>query len=526
MDKLLYASSASCSGINDALLHVLRPGHTHLSTYTSTRRSHNLHFKLRPFKMVNLTKGVRAYCWIGIQGYTVTFAVHQTTVVSKSYRSWYTDLLEVDSKYLKGYTGKFTWTVSDSNGNVIASKFNEISTWSGDLEGGNMTTLSDMVSITSPEAVITFGFYDAGSGQFGLPNTDECWVTVTPRWSNWMATLAPLGSSQAAKPFTTFVLPSAHDVGMNTMSNCMAIVKNASSVVDICVKILETFGPVGVAIASNPEILGLLATNSEDILSSLSITQKDPLIQMLETGARYFEFRPAHLSSIISGSSPIPNKLYFTHMVVPGMAFDDFLNEAVEFLVNNATEIVVVQIRFDGIDSTCAKATDDEVNQYVHNALLNQPLVQGTYTDMSTLTIDQLRAQKKRLIILTHADQYSTYSDGPYATLTPGSILATYPPFITDATTDESGKELAIFQCQATATNIKEVAVYSAVAANGATSSLLCTKSVCDIATLPWLDANVFPHMPATTLQAVMNDWFDGATADVAVDLSRKYLSQ
>ena len=37
--------------------------------------------------------------------------------------------------------------------------------------------------------------------------------------------------------------------------------------------------------------------------------------------------------------------------------------------------------------------------------------------------------------------------------------------------------------------------------------------------------ANVFPRMPIRLLQAVMNDFFDGETADVAIGLSRKYLN-
>lgn len=471
-----------------------------------------------------VTKGVRVYCWVGIPGYKITFTIPHKTVGMEENRTWYTDLLEINSANMPGYTGTFSWNVYNANGVSIASKYNNISSLTGDLEGGNMTNLSEMVSINVLDAVVTFGFYDAGSGDAGLPNTDECWVTVTPVWNQWMGTLAPTLSSQASKPFTTLVLPSAHDVGMNTMANCMAIVNHASSIVAIVVKILETFGPIGVAIATDPAVLALLATNSENILSSLSITQKDTFPQMLGTGARYFEFRPAHLSDIISASSPIPNNLYFTHLVVPGMAFDEFLSEAVDFLVANTTEIIVVQIRFDGIHSSCAKATDTEVTTYVQAALMEQPLVAGSYTDMSTLTIDELRNQNKRLIILTHAEQYSTYSDGAYETLTPGPILSTFPTYITNAAEDESGTELAIWQCQATATNLTGVAVYSAVAANGATSSLLCTKPVCDIAILPWLDTHIFPDMPTTTLQAIMNDFFDGCTADVAMNSSRRFL--
>lgn len=83
-----------------------------------------------------------------------------------------------------------------------------------------------------------------------------------------------------------------------------------------------------------------------------------------------------------------------------------------------------------------------------------------------------------------------------------------------------------MWQCQATPTNITPVAVYTAVSANGVTSSLLVTKPWGDSITLPWLRDNVFSAKPATTLQAIMNGFFDGRTADVAIKLSQQHLSQ
>lgn len=247
---------------------------------------------------------------------------------------------------------------------------------------------------------------------------------------------------------------------------------------------------------------------------------------MLNTGARYFEFRPAHISSMLSAASPLPDNLYYTHLVIPGTPLDTFLAETVQFLLTNPTEIVVVQIRHDGIDSSCTVATTDEVNTYVANALKSAaPLTHGTFQDMSSSYADLL-SQGKRLIVLQDAEQYSSYSDGPYATLDGHSIADVFPQFLKDAAKGESGTQIAVWQCQATPTNIKPVAVYTAVAANGATSALLATKPSCDAITLPWLRDNVFPAMPATTLQAIMNDFFDGRTADVAIKLSQQYLNQ
>lgn len=122
---------------------------------------------------------------------------------------------------------------------------------------------------------------------------------------------------------------------------------------------------------------------------------------MLNTGARYFEFRPAHISSKLSAAWPLPDKMYYTHLVIPGTPLDALLAEVVHLLLTNPTEIVVVQIRHDGIDSSCTVATTDEVNTYVANALKNAaPLTHGTFQDMLKSSYADLLSQCKPLIVL------------------------------------------------------------------------------------------------------------------------------
>lgn len=473
------------------------------------------------------SKGVQVYSWIANPGYTVRFAVPGTTISHTQMSSWSNDHIEVDSSKISGWTGTFSFTVTDPNNAQVIRKANDISTWSGNLEGGDMTTLENMQSLVAPACIVTFGFYDSGSGLFGLPNFDQCWVTVTPNWSNWIGVYAPLGSPQASKPFTTLVLPSAHDVGMNSISNCMAILSNVSNLAGALAVAIGALGPIGAAVVM--AVGAGLAFNAKDIITGLSITQKDSLSTMLQTGARYFEFRPAHVSSLLGGSSPLPDELYFQHLVIPGMAFKQFLSEVVGFLTAHPAEIVVVQIRFDGIHDSCRKATPQDIDQYIVSALTaapcNNSITRGYFADMKQ-SIDALRNAKKRLIVLTDAQQYSTYSDGAYATLSGASIEQTFPAFLADASQKEAGSQIAVWQCQATSTNVKEPTVYAAMSANSATSTLLCTKPLCDTVTLPWLQQHVFPTMPTTTLQAIMNDFFDGSTADVAIELSRKYLNQ
>lgn len=50
-----------------------------------------------------------------------------------------------------------------------------------------------------------------------------------------------------------------------------------------------------------------------------------------------------------------------------------------------------------------------------------------------------LLSQGKRLIVLQDAAQYSSYSDGPYATLDGHSIAGVFPKFLADAASCEPG---------------------------------------------------------------------------------------
>lgn len=105
-----------------------------------------------------------------------------------------------------------------------------------------------------------------------------------------------------------------------------------------------------------------------NIVYGVSITQKKQISIMLALGARYFEFRPAELLPMFQKVSKLPNKFYFQHACIPGLAFDDFLDSQVEFLDANPTEIVTIHIRYDNIVKECKKPTDEEIHQALDSA--------------------------------------------------------------------------------------------------------------------------------------------------------------
>lgn len=478
------------------------------------------------------------YCLGSSTGYKVRFTVPvvEHDVIISDTNTYSQFHLEVDSGNIPGpfnFTGPFTATVLDASGNTVASWTNNITSLSRNLEGGALTTLPEMTSVVHAPCVVTVGFYDAGSGVAGLTKGDECFMTVTPNRANWMDQVASIGSAQAAKPFTTFVLPCPHNCGMTTMQYCDTILSNTESVAEVAATIIVAVPVVGAAIVA--AVGGALAFNSARIYISatdqscqLTGPSRPTLASPSPSLRRTRLLRCPILAPVMSSSaSPLPDNLYYTLLLIPETPLGGLLVEVVQFLLTNPTEIVVVQIRHDGIDSSCAVATTDEVNTYVANALKSAaPLTHGTFQDISKSLYADLLSQGKRLIVLQDAAQYSSYSDGACTTLGGHSIAAVFPKFLADAASCEPGTQIAMWQCQVTPTNITPVAVYTAVAPIGATSSLFATKAWGDVITLPWLRDKVFPAMPATTLQAIMNDFFDGRTADVAIKLSQQYLSQ
>ena len=482
---------------------------------------------------VNSSKGVRSIAWISVPGYKVEFYTPDDKVVFEGLGKWEEKHQEVES-YFFDYTRDYGFKVTDDRGSPILQKKERINTLSENI-GGDITSIRDLGSLAGPEVAVSFGFSDtvrAAESAAGVPNTDACWVTVTRNQKQWMGRLAPPKSAQAAKPFNTLVLPAPHDPGMNTMDTITDLIEeNPSKILGIALD--AVFGPgmasdiaakiAKVAVDSKPE-------KAENVIAGLAITQKDSTPTMLAIGARYFEYRPAYISEYFQKLLvilPVPNKLYFHHWIFPGQAFDDFLAIIVKYLADNPTEIVVVHIRGDGIQDSCKKASSVEVDQLVDSALKQfggSSVARGNSSDMSR-SIDELRQQKKRLILLQEAKQYTNYDEGAMKTLDGRSILETLPKFLKEAPSQPKEAILAVWQIQAT-TQFTRAAFWTSVFAQGLTSTLLLTKPIVDALTLPWLQEHVYPNMTSTRLQVIMNDFFDGATADVAIRLSEQYLSQ
>ena len=471
------------------------------------------------------SKGIQCYTYIAVPGYSITLSVPQRTVVKDEIREFWNDDLEVEAWNACGLfsktTRRFAFKVCDGR-KTVTKQWVDVNPFTGKLGDGTLKTIANTHSVIyGTSSIVSYGFYAAGDGEAGLPNKHQCYVTVAPNYSGWMGLVTPPGSPLEDRPFSRMVLPSAHDVGMNSMENSNALIGHAGgAVISLFLPENPAFRAVVDAI-SGPTISAI----APDIVFSMAITEKDSLKTMLQLGARYFEFRPAHCLKEVLPARAIPDDLYFQHGGVPGMAYRQFLQDLACFLVMNPTEIAVVHLRWDGVPAQCARPSDEELKDYLDAALTetNGALTVGSVDDLKNhTTISQLRRDKKRLIFMRDVDALSTYTDAGNSTLNGDGIIGNFDRILQPGA--EDGKPLIEIQCQATATNVPGAVVYSVLSASPSTSCLLSTKAICDSKTLPWIRDNALARCGKDALVVAMNDFFDGATADVAINLSKQRL--
>jgi len=470
------------------------------------------------------SKGVHVFTYIAVPGVQIEVSVPKQTIKIDQNQFW-NGTLEVESRSIDSFfnkTGRFTFKVF-RNGSLVTEQWVDVNAITGNASGGTMETIANTPSVFhGPDAIVTYGLYEAGAGREGLPNRHQCYITVTPNYGDWMGRLAPPGSPQENKPFGRLVLPSAHDVGMNSMQSSEAVLKKlGGAIVGTMIHDDKLLGQITNAISA--PAIQLIAPN---IIYSLAITQKDSLDTMLQIGGRYFEFRPAHCHKAIIPSGALPDRLYFQHAAIPGMDYGAFLQGVVSFLLAHPNEIIVVQLRWDGVPADCARPSEDEQRQYLNEALkaANGHIVVGGLGDMHRSTIGQLRRDKKRLIVFVEVNSLSTYTDEGNATVNGDSIVGAFPRILTPD--NQRDKAFINIQCQATATNIPKAVVVSILEAGTTTSCILATKGIVDSKTLPWCRDNVLRTCGTELMVALMNDFLDGATADVAVQLSKQRLEK
>jgi hypothetical protein len=429
-----------------------------------------------PLQIITMpSKGVKCYAYIAVPGVEIEFSVPKQSTTKRDQQQYITDHLEVDSKNLSTFkfTGRFEFKVR-RDGRQLANQWVDINVLTGNLENGTMNNLEQTTSIFVEDLIVVYCFYDAGPGAAGLPKQHQCCVTVTRNYENWMRDAIPPNTQRADKPLSKCVLPSSHDIGMNSMQTAQTLLQNAGT--GVIKEVLGRSLP-GALDVINKVSDGGVNLIAPDIIRALAITQKDSLDTILKIGARYFEFRPAKCHREMIKIGTLEDTWYFQHGAVPGMMYKQFLHDIVQFLSDHHDEIVIVQHRWDGVPAECPQPNDDDLRNVLNDVLQGKDIQVGNHDDMMHKSIKDLRNERRRLIITRDVDQVSNYDDVANATLDGDSMVAK----LNDMSRDPPrGHPITLLQCQATATNIRDVIITSVLDSDVSTSPILATKPICD----------------------------------------------
>ncbi|KAL4819892.1 hypothetical protein BDW67DRAFT_193467 [Aspergillus spinulosporus] len=403
-----------------------------------------------------------------------------------------------DMKVKGGTAEKFEFRVVH-NGKTLVSRWQDINAYTGNLGDGDMGKLPGEQKITIVDGfIIQYTFNDAGNYHTDdLPSAHQCYVTVAPDRSAWMAVVMPPGSPTAQKPFHRFVLPAAHNFGFNTM--------DTSLVTEVLQPLL---GPLGFLGHLGP----IAASKALGIMEATSRNQKDNVPDQLEMGARFFEVRASRLE-------PHPRSLTGLNDFQSSLFFQD----AVNFLCAQPTEIIVVWFTWNQWSEanpepdTVLKMLQDCFNDAKAKGVT---LERGTFADLDR-PVDTLRQENKRFIMSFKNEGYSPYDNFETKRHAIADGSGTITEFSELSAEKQKGTPMTYLQCQTTMSSNTHGLAAAITFHN---RILLAQKDKTDPLTLDWLYAHVKARLGDDHLLIIMNDFFDLATSDIANQLTKTRL--
>ncbi|GFM82717.1 hypothetical protein PSCICN_34090 [Pseudomonas cichorii] len=466
-------------------------------------------------------KGVDYYAYVETNDFTTLF--QQPTDWGDKTASYQLDtpntmqhgnlqISESDIGYLS-HTGRYSWHLS-KNQKPIADKYADIAPFTGNLGDTTMGNMLQTPSLFGQGWAISYGFYDSGSGSGGLTNQDQSYVYATGDMSGWMGDLAnSMGAALKEKPFSTFVLPGAHDAGMFDPTLITKLLDDAEFVSTLASLLPPPIGPIAF-------IASLSKPNALRAIINLAFTQKDNITAQLNLGTRYFDFRPGYCYQNITDG------IYHQHTLIPGYSYQNFLEDVLNWLAQHPTEIVVISPNFQGFAQDAMEPAPEVLDGLLNTALISTKtqgkIVPGYKGDLAS-SYATLLSQSKRLILLPQtksgndATKYDSYN-GSYTTTDVSNILAALNGM---NASDQAKNDYTVLQLQGTASGVDGAAGPAIVTLSDASSPLMSTKPGFDFHTYPWLVENVASNLRPSELVVFLNDFCDNALASIAKQITQ-----
>ncbi|MGE5458753.1 MAG: hypothetical protein ACM3RX_10400 [Methanococcaceae archaeon] len=473
-----------------------------------------------------LTKGIDYYAFLDRDNFRVTFSASGLAPVSYSSHS------PMSKGNFQLARGKFEWRVGKGN-QVLNKGFAEINYLAGNLLRSNLNDMMSTQSVVMPNYVLSYGFYDCGMRTDGryLTNQNQSYVYLTANYSHWMKDLAKECPEFLDRPLNILALPGAHNAGTFETSNFKQLLQNDEFSRKVRSDLKSSLDKKPKNTITNYTISNSL----ERIVINLACTQKDNISTMLDLGIRYFDFRPGYCYGDFKNLPRFKNKIFHQHGFVPGYSFYKFLCDVLKWLAAHPSEIVVVNLNFQGFEEASMKPDIDDLMILVLAAQLNTDtcdLAIGSKDDLN-VKIKLLLNENKRLIFLNQVDaasdaqKYDSYDKQIYATIHVKNILAalnrmqSHPP---------KGKAYTVLQLQGTST--ADLMAFStsildatSLGSSDAMSPLMSTKAIFDNSTYPWLANNVPKKFSPNSLLVFINDFVDNALVKHAIDITRKRIA-
>lgn len=476
-----------------------------------------------------LSKGVNLFlCNVGLENEMIVYEPDDssdtlTSPIQPSPTYTTTKHYEIDSDYI-WHTGKVQLLGKTSSGVTIFQHSFEVDAFTGGISGSMDNMLENQQLVFDSNGQISYGLYNSGPGYGDLAYTShhQCYAySGDLTRPDWMKTTVRDNPDLGNMPFSVFVLPGAHDSGMNTDTNIAKMANNIAGNPVVIAALLAIFNVLGAVVAT---IAAFSVASLRRVFVDLAVTQKDHFASMLNMGTRYFDFRPGH-NAVVKGIQLAPGDgLYHQHLLIPGAAFTDFLSNVVDWLKEHDGEIVVVNLNFAGFyDKSAMAPSADDLQAAIDEALEDSGIVAGSIADSGTSYNDLIAAGKRLLFFnqgtgFAEAAKSDSYSDSAYGTLTSDSIVSALKAM---PQTPPSGKKYTVLQLQATATNALSntdwVTYAGKLIASGsnACSPLLMTKAHMDNATYAWAAEAVGAFDSAYPV-VLLNDFVDPALSRIA----------
>lgn len=532
-------------------------------------------------KLMNVSKGTDAY----IQ----TFGTHEASISIAGQSSSASLKKDIHLKDFPNYSiemsahgHQFTGTVEPVTGLLFSSDF-----------GHQMKT----PSIITDDYVINYGFYDAGPGYVELPDRNQAYIYVGDNHSNWMGDMLEKFKDKEVL-ISDLVLPGSHDAGMcvdipTSVSLLLrGMIAGAGLLVGAIVPIVGTL--------LSPLLFGAAVVYSPKRISrNQAVTQKESIKTQLEIGSRYFDFRPGYnlfsgegeisktIKNLILGfakkvtkdisdgdikslSEDLVNtleKMDFSecpishqHAVIPGVLLSTMIEEATDFLATHPNEIVIVNIRFNGIMFDSMKPSYDVINEEIDkhlkgnikkvNVITNKekdeyslPQDYTSWAEFSKCDVNTLIQENKRLILVYDPDMNSSYDDDQYHADKMINQMKDTMKNLENPTETKTGKKI---DPNIALTNLELQGTYSGYVFNNvlkkgkikyaelalalasftnAGSWLMSTKPSLDGVIYPWLQEKFVPDSKEGTI-IISNDFVDIGMVSIAAEATHKRLME